>query len=161
MGLTPDQSHVALNLFLASTITIISSTCTLARHVYQLIQNVKKHDKITEDRGSTINTVNFILKQILTLYGPDESQPRSPDEQQIRTAVRDVVVHCNKDLTKMREKLRQLLDYGSWASAAWKQQIIAPELVRIEKTLSDRQLSLNMLVLLLQGSVTTYQLEKV
>lgn len=160
MGLTPDRSYVTLKSFLASTITIISSTCTLARHVNQLIQNVKKHDKITEDLGCTIDTLTIILQQILSLYGPNESQPRPPDEQQIRTAVRDVVVHCNKDLTKLREKLKQLLGHGSWASAAWRQQVIAPELVRIEKALSERQSRLNMLVQLLQGSVMTYQLEQ-
>ena len=91
------------------------------------------------------------------MYGPDESQPRSPDEQEIRSAVRDVVVRCNKDLTQLREKLKQLLGHGSWASKAWKQQFIAPALARIEKSLSERQSRLNMLVQLLQGSVTLEQ----
>ena len=160
MGLTRDRSHVTLTLFPASTITIISSTITLARLVNQLIQNVKEHDKNTEELGCTVDTLTIILRQIPNLYGLDESQLRSPDEQEIRSAVRDVVVRCNKDLTRLSAKLKQLLRHGSWASKAWKQQFIAPALARIEKTLSERQSRLNMLVQLLQGSVTTCQLEQ-
>lgn len=143
---------------LASTITIVSSACTLALHLKRLIQSLRQKDENAKDLEDKIDTLTTILGQASSVYGPDGSRSYSSSEQQIRQAIRNVVVGCKNDLTRFGAELKKLLSHGNWVSVAWRQQVVAPKLVSIERSVSERQQRLSMLVQLLQGSVTSCSL---
>ncbi|KAL8950679.1 MAG: hypothetical protein Q9222_003289 [Ikaeria aurantiellina] len=135
----------------ALTITIIKTTWTLAGEVKKLIQSTKQHDETVRGLEEQIDTFTSILLEALGLYGHDESSQHSASEQRTRDALRAVVVRCKKDLTNFEAKLKQMKGDGPWAMKAWKQVIVAPELAKVKKSLSDSQSHLKMLVHLLQG----------
>ena len=151
-------AHYADRLILASAITIVSSISTLAVHVNRLIQSVKQKDENAKNLQDKLDTLTTILGLARSVYGPDDSHSYSASEQQIRQAIRKVVVRCNEDLERFEAKLKKLLDHGNWASVAWKHQVVAPVLASIERSISERQQHLSMLVQLLQGSVTNCSL---
>ncbi|KAL9594478.1 MAG: hypothetical protein Q9219_007012, partial [cf. Caloplaca sp. 3 TL-2023] len=134
-----------------STITVVTSSCTLALHIKRLVQNVREQDENAKDLGDRLDTLTTILGQAGALYGSDETRTFSPSEQQIRNCVDKVVRHCEKDLRDFKEKLEDLVHHGNWISVAWKQQVAAPKLARIEKTLSVRQQHLSILMEIIHG----------
>ncbi|KAL8735069.1 MAG: hypothetical protein Q9181_002953 [Wetmoreana brouardii] len=135
----------------ASTITIVTSTCSLVVHVKRLIQNVKQQDEKAKELEDKLDTLTTILRDAGKVYGPDETYLCSPSEQHIRQAVRKVVIRCNEDLERFKRKLKKLLSHGNCVSVALKQQLAAPALSTLEKSMSERQHHLSMLVNILQG----------
>ena len=110
-----------------------------------------------KDLENRLGTLRVILEHANDVYGQDGSKPHPRREQQIRKEIEKVVDGCNKDLKRFEAKLKSLVADGNWASVAWKQKSVAPDLTEIRKSLSERQQSLNMLVQLLQGSVQSLQ----
>ena len=72
--------------------------------------------------------------------------------------MKNVVDRCDNDLARFQSKLEKLVRHGNWISVAWKQQVAAPALARIDKSISERQQHLSMLLQLLQGYVMVYSL---
>ena len=107
-----------------------------------------------KDLEDKLDEIKIILEGASKTYGQNGSKSHSTLEQKIRKKIENLVVGCNKDLKEFESKLKRLIAHGNWASVAWKQKFIAPALAEIETSLSDRQQRLNMLVQLLQGSVT-------
>ncbi|KAL8696235.1 MAG: hypothetical protein Q9201_007761 [Fulgogasparrea decipioides] len=138
----------------ASIITITTSTCSLAVQVKRLIQNVKQQDEKAKELEYKLDTLTKILDHARKVYGPDEVHSYSPREEEIQQAVKKVVVHSYKDLEWFNTKSKKHLKHGNWVSVAWKQQVAAPALARLEKSISERQQQLSTLMLLLQGCET-------
>ena len=134
-------------------ITIVSSTWTLALNVKRLVQSVRDRDEIAKELEDKMDTLTTILGQANNVYGSEESQTYSPSEEQIRQAVRKVLIRCHNDLKRLEATLNKFLSHGNWVSVAWKQQVAAPTLVRFNKSISERQQHLSMLLQLLQGLV--------
>ena len=106
-----------------------------------------------EDLEDKLETLKTILKVVRDAYGQNGSTSSQLDRQ-LRQTIEHVVEGCNKDLKDFEVKLERLVARGNWASVAWRQQFVAPALIDIGKSLSERQQLLTMLVQNLQGSVT-------
>ena len=132
----------------------MASTCTIAKHIKQLIQSIRHQDEIAKELEAKLDTFTTILKQAGSTYGPDESSPRSPSEEQMREATKKVIIRCNNDLKSFDAKLKKLASHSNWASVAWRQQVVTPTLANTEKSISQHEQQLSMLVQLQQGSVT-------
>ena len=132
----------------------MASTCTIAKHIKQLIQSIRHQDETTKELEAKLDTFDTILEQASSAYGPDESSPRSPSEERMRQATRKVIIRCNKDLNSFEAKLKNLASHKNRASVAWRQQFVVPTLASTEKSISHHEQQLSMLVQLLQGSVT-------
>ncbi|KAI4249584.1 MAG: hypothetical protein LQ352_005567 [Teloschistes flavicans] len=132
----------------ASIITIISLSCTIAVNVKQLVQNIKQQNERAKELEDKLDSLTDILGQTASLYQGKRSDTAS--EQQLQQTVYKVVQRCREDLRRVEEILKDITKHGNWASVTWKRQIAAPKLENIEKSLSDRQGQLTILVLLLQ-----------
>ncbi|KAL8658536.1 MAG: hypothetical protein Q9202_007530 [Teloschistes flavicans] len=132
----------------ASIITIVSLSCTIAVNVKQLVQNIKQQNERAKELEDKLDSLTDILGQTASLYQGKRSDTAS--EQQLQQTVYKVVQRCREDLRRVEEILKDRTKHGNWASVTWKRQIAAPKLENIEKSLSDRQGQLTILVLLLQ-----------
>ncbi|KAL8783688.1 MAG: hypothetical protein Q9195_009313 [Heterodermia aff. obscurata] len=135
----------------ASIVPIVSSACDVALNIKDLIRDVKQYDEKMKDLEEKLDTLKSILTSAQDAYGQNESGSYSPRERDIRKTIENVVLGCDNDLKRYDAKLKRLLARGNWASLAWKQRFIAPDLAKIGKSLSDRQQRLHILVQLLQG----------
>ncbi|KAL8726869.1 MAG: hypothetical protein Q9166_006421 [cf. Caloplaca sp. 2 TL-2023] len=135
----------------AGIITIVTSACTLAGDIKRLIEHIKYQDENAEELAHKVETLSTILGKADSLYGLDESRSYTPPEQQLRQAIKKVLVRYNNDIQRFKAKLEKLVRRGNWASVAWKQQTAAPALATVERSLSGRQHDLESLVQLLQG----------
>ena len=88
------------------------------------------------------------------MYRSDNGRPYSLSEQKLRQAVEEVVVRCTGALSKLEDKLDKRRKPENWASVAWKQQTLAPAVEKLEKTISEEEQHLLMLLQLIDGSVT-------
>lgn len=71
----------------------------------------------------------------------------------MRQAIRSILTRCESDLQRFKRRLVVLVSRGNWASKAWTQQTAAPDLARIDKSLSDHQRDIGSLSSLLLESV--------
>ena len=100
-----------------------------------------------------MNTLTIILDKILQIYRAKEEQPSSLSEKQILQTVGEVAQRCKSDLETFQPILAGLLRHGNWVSVAFKQQAAASTLATFEKSISERQQHLSMLIQLLQGYI--------
>ncbi|KAL8651949.1 MAG: hypothetical protein Q9226_004476, partial [Calogaya cf. arnoldii] len=129
----------------ASIITI----CTLALRLKTLVEKVQHHDENAQRLVDRLDTLHTIIRHAGTQYGQEEDSIYTLSEQQIRHAIRKILLRCENDLKKLEKRLRVLVSRGNWASKAWTQQAAAPDLARIDKSLSDHQRDIQSLVSLL------------
>lgn len=104
-----------------------------------------------EDKTETLATV---LGQICDAYGPETGLVSRSRERRVRENVWNVTRHCERDLRKFNDKLTELSNANNWVTAACRQQILAPEIASIERSIGVHLQSLQILVILLQGSVS-------
>ncbi|KAL8901569.1 MAG: hypothetical protein Q9207_005133 [Kuettlingeria erythrocarpa] len=134
----------------ASTITLVTVTCALAVQIQRLIQSVKQRDENLEELDDKVNSLQTILAEASRLYGSDEIA-RSTSENDLRQSLRTTIILCKSDLTKFEAQLKKLQRHGNWASMAWRHQVAAPVIARIDRSITARHQRLSMLVQLLQG----------
>ncbi|KAL8773284.1 MAG: hypothetical protein Q9194_004368 [Teloschistes cf. exilis] len=134
----------------ASIITIVGLSCTIAVKIKQHIQSIKQQNERAKEMEDKLDTLTDILNQIASLYRPKGKRSDTPTEQQIQQTVYKVVQRCREDLVRGEEILKDITRHGNWVSVTWKRRIAAPKLDGIEKSLSDRQGQLTILVVLLQ-----------
>ncbi|KAL8755335.1 MAG: hypothetical protein Q9199_003714 [Rusavskia elegans] len=125
----------------ASIITIYN----LAVQITALVEKVRHHDENVQKLVVRLDTLRSIVENAGTQYGQEEDSLYPLPEQQIRQAIRKVLVPCENDLKKFKKSLSVLVSRGNWVSKAWRQQNAAPDLARIDKSLSDHQRDLGSL----------------
>lgn len=119
-----------------------------------LVEKVRQHDENAQKLVVRLDTLRSIVKNAGTQYGQEEDSLYPLPEQQIRQAIRKVLVPCEIDLKKFKKSLSVLVSRGNWVSKAWRQQNAAPDLARIDKSLSEHQRDIGSLGSLLLASVT-------
>ncbi|KAL9044691.1 MAG: hypothetical protein Q9214_002189 [Letrouitia sp. 1 TL-2023] len=137
----------------AGIITIATSACTLAISLKQLVGKIKERDKSVQELEDKAGTLATVLGQICDAYGPETGLVSRSREQQVRENIINVTTRCNEDLSKFKNELTSLLDANNWFKAAYKQQTVVPTITRIEKSIGVHLQSLQILVILLQGSL--------
>ncbi|KAL8685548.1 MAG: hypothetical protein Q9224_005774 [Gallowayella concinna] len=144
-----------LQAITASIITIVGSAGTLILQIEEIIQNIRQHEENARSLSEKLDTLKGYLDQAAHLYRPEANPPYSERDHQIRQATRSVIVCCEHDLRKYKTKLNELVRHANWAAVAWRQRRLAPALENIGRSISEHRQHLQMLVQLLQGSVTT------
>ncbi|KAL8927672.1 MAG: hypothetical protein Q9172_001232 [Xanthocarpia lactea] len=119
----------------ASIITI----CRLALQIKTLVEEVRQYDENAQKLSDRLDTLRTIVQHAGTQYGQEEESLYTISEQQMRQAIRRILSRCAGDLQKFKNRLGVLVSRGNWASKAWTQQTAAPDLARIDKSLSDHQ----------------------
>ncbi|KAL8875968.1 MAG: hypothetical protein Q9198_005754 [Flavoplaca austrocitrina] len=143
----------------ASIITIFR----LALQIKKLVEEVRQYDENAQKLSERLDTFRTIVQHAGTQYGQEEESKHTISEQQMRQAIRTILSRCAGDLRKFKKRLAVLVSRGNWASRAWTQQTAAPDLARIDKSLSDHQRdieSLSSLLLELVPIVLLFQYEK-
>ncbi|KAL8745467.1 MAG: hypothetical protein Q9190_002404 [Brigantiaea leucoxantha] len=135
----------------ASIITIVQTSVSLAQYIKQLVQNSEQQDANAKELENRFDTLTTTLGEASSAYGPQESRSYSSDEEKLRQNVRQIVIDYKGDLEKIRTELKKQTSRKNWVSLAWRQQHAAPVLARIDKSISDRQQQLGLLVQLLHG----------
>ncbi|KAL8897008.1 MAG: hypothetical protein Q9192_002789 [Flavoplaca navasiana] len=119
----------------ASIITI----CRLALQIKTLVEEVRQYDENAQKLSERLDTLRTIVQHAGTQYGQEEEFQYTISEQQMRQAIRSILSRCHSDLQNFNRRLGVLVRRGNWASKAWTQQTAAPDLARIDKSLSDHQ----------------------
>ncbi|KAL8882150.1 MAG: hypothetical protein Q9198_000801 [Flavoplaca austrocitrina] len=133
----------------ASIITI----CRLALQIKTLVEEIRQYDENAQKLSERLDTLRTIVQHAGTQYGQEEGSQYTISEQQMRQAIRSILSRCHSDLQKFNRRLGVLVRRGNWASKAWAQQTAAPDLARIDKSLSDHQRDIGSLSSLLLESV--------
>ncbi|KAL8914325.1 MAG: hypothetical protein Q9171_001045 [Xanthocarpia ochracea] len=111
----------------------------LALQIKTLVEEVRQYDENAQKLSERLNTLRTIVQHAGTQYGQEEEYLYTISEQQMRQAIRRILSRCESDLQKFKKRLCVLVSRGNWASKAWTQQTAAPDLARIDKSLSDHQ----------------------
>ena len=145
---------------LASIITVVKTSLSLAQYIGQLIQDVRQQDANAEELEFRLESLTRALGEATSAYGPQgNNSSSSSNEDQLRQDVRRIVIDYKGDLERVGTELKKQIRLGNWLKLAWRKQHAALTLAKIEKSISERQKQLGFLVQLLHGYAIQLRLE--
>ncbi|KAL9612225.1 MAG: hypothetical protein Q9167_003174 [Letrouitia subvulpina] len=135
----------------AGIITIVTSACTLASRLRQLVRSIRERDENARNLEDKVETLAIALGQIRDAYGSETGLVSSSGEMLIRQNVANVIRRCINDLEIFNHELTRFSRAKNWVQVAWRQQVVAPSITRIEESIAGHLQILHILFSLIQG----------